>query len=75
MAPDAPDSAIIERAREQRLVIITNDDKDFGQFGRHHGVLFVPQDMRPGNVETAVSRIERQFDDLSDSVQYLRDWS
>jgi len=74
MAPDAPDSAVIERAREEGFVVITNDDKDFSQFGRHHGVLFVPQDMRPGDVERSVSRVERQFDDLANTVQYLRDW-
>lgn len=30
--------------------------------------------MRSGNVETAVSRIERQFDTLENTVQYLRNW-
>jgi predicted nuclease of predicted toxin-antitoxin system len=71
----ATDESIIEYAREARLVVLTNDDKDFGQFGSHHGVLFVPQDMQPGTVETAVSRIERQFDGLDDTVQYVRDWA
>lgn len=70
----AADAAIIERACEDGRIVITNDDKDFSQFGTHPGVLFVPQDMRPGDVETAVSRIERQFDDFADEVQYLRDW-
>ena len=55
--------------------MLTNDYKDFGRFGSHHGVLFVPQDMQPGTVETAVSRIERQFDGLDDTVQYVRDWA
>lgn len=75
MVPDAPDAAIIERAREEGRVVITNDDKDFSQFGTHPGVVFVPQDMRPGDVETAVSRVEHQFDDLTDEIQYLRDWA
>jgi len=74
MAPDAPDPAVMERARETDRAVVTNDDKDFSRFASHPGVLFVPQDMRPGDVETAVSRIERQFDTLTDTVQYLRDW-
>lgn len=75
MSRDAPDTDIVDRARVENLVVLTNDDKDFGQFDSHAGVLFVPQDMRPGDVETAVSRIEHQFDDLVDEVQYLKDWS
>ena len=71
----ATDESIIEHARETGHVVLTNDDKDFGQFGSHHGVLFVPQDMKPGAVETAVSRIERQFESLDDTVQYVRDWA
>jgi hypothetical protein len=31
--------------------------------------------MQSGAVETAVSRIERQFDELDDTVQYVRDWA
>lgn len=75
MSQDAPDTEIIDRAREENLVVLTNDDEDFGQFDSHPGVLFVPQDMRPGDVETAVSRVEHQFDDVTDEVQYLKDWS
>jgi predicted nuclease of predicted toxin-antitoxin system len=73
--PDAPDRTVVEYARENSLVVLTNDDKDFRQFAGHTGILFVPQDMRPGAVETAVSRIERQFDDLADTAQYVRDWA
>lgn len=71
----ATGESIIEYAREAGHRRADQDDKDFGQFGSHHGVLFVPQDMQPGAVETAVSRIERQFDELDDTVQYVRDWA
>lgn len=74
MPPDAVDATVMEYARDHNRIVLTNDDKDFKRFGTHHGVLFVPQNMRPKNVETAVSRIERQFDTLEDTVQYLRDW-
>jgi predicted nuclease of predicted toxin-antitoxin system len=74
LRPDATDEEVIRYARSEERVVLTNDDKDFTEFEAHSGVLFVPQDMVPGNVETAVSRIDHQFDDLSNSIQYLRHW-
>lgn len=74
LRPEAPDEEVIQYARDEERVVLTNDDKDFKEFGDHPGVLFVPQDMTAGNVEAAVSRIDNQFDDLSNSVQYLRHW-
>jgi len=65
LRPDATDEAVIRYARSEERVVLTNDDKDFTEFEAHSGVLFVPQDMVPGNVGTAVSRIDHQFDDLS----------
>jgi predicted nuclease of predicted toxin-antitoxin system len=74
ISPDAVDATVMEYARDHNRVVLTNDDKDFKRFETHHEVLFVPQNMRPKDVETTVSRIERQFDTLEDTVQYLRDW-
>lgn len=71
---DASDAEVIDYARAGEFVMLTNDDKDFSRFGSHPGVLFVPQDMQPADVGRAVSRVERQFDSLTDTVQYLRDW-
>ena len=59
LKPAAPDADVVEYAREEGLVVLTNDDKDFREFGSHHGVLFVPQDMAPSDVASAVSRVDQ----------------
>ena len=75
LGPTAADEAIVTYARQQNMVILTNDAKDFNQFDDHTGIIIVPQtELTAGEVAAAIARIERLVPDYDDLVLYATDW-
>jgi len=66
-------------SHERDCVVLTNDD-DFVRLGQQHthgGIIYYrDQSHRPGEVVTAIRRIDRQFDpgQMHEHIEWLENW-
>lgn len=69
------DRVVIEYCREERRILLTNDD-DFFAFDHHRGILFLDEQSAPTRtVVTAIQRVEEYLgtDYLTDTVVHVPD--
>lgn len=68
------DPEVLAYATEQRLVVLTNDTKDFTREEGHRGVIIVPQGgVTAGEIAAAINRIDRLVGDIEDIEMYVTD--
>jgi hypothetical protein len=58
LGPEATDEAITDYAEAKGLVILSTDVKDFAGRDASVPIFVAPQDMKGGDVRTAIARIE-----------------
>lgn len=77
LGESAADPAVLERAKQQDRVLLTEDTSDFGDppVEEHAGVVLVTDGTVSGSeVRRGIRRIERQYPDPSGAVAHLNDW-
>jgi hypothetical protein len=74
LSKGAPDSKVLEAARESNRVVVTYDRKDFSDVTDHAGVFIANEAMAPRDVRRAIELIEQVYPSLENVVEFLPDW-